>query len=444
MFKIIIFLFLFLFPSNISAAENKKFSVSYDIHYQVAESGLTTVTQNITLTNLTSEFYASQYSSKIGPAKIQNLRAFDRLGPIPLSFKDGALTLTFNDRVYGKDRTLKWKLVFDSPEIAKKIGRLWEINLPPGPSDENLTDYKFSLSTPLNFPPLLYDKITSKTYGDYQVANFRLKYNLKNEGIFPAAQEIALPPDTAYQKVILTRLDPRPLSARFDSDGNYLVRYSLNPRQKITVAASGQAQILPFPQSCVSPNFQDYLYPQKYWEATDPEIFIKAQELATPENIYSFVSRYLIYNSKSSARLGALNALRNPQNALCTEFTDLFIALARSVNIPARQLAGYANTFHTWPEYFDYQINNWRPVDPTWAATTGLDYFHAFDLNHLVFTINGLNPLKPQPPNEAVVTFEPTLTATNSIIIPEAKNYDPPSSFWQIFTQFLRKKNVLK
>jgi transglutaminase-like putative cysteine protease len=64
-------------------------------------------------------------------------------------------------------------------------------------------------------------------------------------------------------------------------------------------------------------------------------------ELKTPENIYKFVTNNLSYNyyrvKPDVERLGAKDALANPDEAICTEFTDLFITLARSAGIPARE-----------------------------------------------------------------------------------------------------------
>ena len=105
----------------------------------------------------------------------------------------------------------------------------------------------------------------------------------------------------------------------------------------------------------------------------------------------------------SSNRRGALTALAL-QKGLCTEFTDLFITLARAAGIPAREINGYAYTtdtrlrplslvtdvLHAWPQYWDTSREVWVSVDPTWAKTTGgVDYFHKLDFNHFAFAIHG-------------------------------------------------------
>ena len=92
------------------------------------------------------------------------------------------------------------------------------------------------------------------------------------------------------------------------------------------------------------------------------------------------------------------------------EFTDLFITIARSAGIPAREVNGFAYTenpdiqplslvndvLHAWPEYYDSEKGVWIPVDPTWGSTTGgVDYFSKLDLRHFTFVVHGKDSTKP-------------------------------------------------
>ena len=110
--------------------------------------------------------------------------------------------------------------------------------------------------------------------------------------------------------------------------------------------------------------------------------------------------------------MGAANALDKQDSALCLEFTDLFIALARAAGIPARAVNGFAYTdnanlrplsleqdvLHAWPEYYDDQRQLWRPIDPTWGNTTGgVDFFNQTDLNHFAFVTLGQDSAYPIP-----------------------------------------------
>jgi transglutaminase-like putative cysteine protease len=53
----------------------------------------------------------------------------------------------------------------------------------------------------------------------------------------------------------------------------------------------------------------------------------------------------------------------------CNEHTQLYVALARSIGIPARSAAGLAYVrgkfyYHAWPEV---HLGDWVPVDPTFG-----------------------------------------------------------------------------
>jgi hypothetical protein len=195
-----------------------------------------------------------------------------------------------------------------------------------------------------------------------------------------------------------------------------LAQYYIEPQQKIDIAVSGQAKIISWHQIAQEIDSSKYLVPQRYWEVGDPTIQAATTNLQTPKQIYDFVVKTLSYNFSQidgSQRHGALYALQNPNNTLCTEFTDLFITIARSKNIPAREIEGFAfsnNTkikplnpnsdiLHAWPQYYNQTTKSWISVDPTWEKTTnGIDYFTDLDLNHLTFVIHGLSSVYPPPP----------------------------------------------
>ena len=95
------------------------------------------------------------------------------------------------------------------------------------------------------------------------------------------------------------------------------------------------------------------------------------------------------------------------------EYTDLFIALARAVGIPAREVNGFAYTadeshrplslrlqggdvLHAWPEVY-LPDSGWVMIDPTWSSTSGEDYFSVFDLSHIGFVRRGSSSEYPLP-----------------------------------------------
>ncbi len=231
---------------------------------------------------------------------------------------------------------------------------------------------------------------------------------------------IALPPDTAYQKVFYKTIEPPPLNVRVDPDGNWLAFYRLAGKEKLTVMAKGQVKIFAHPQEhFLLPNdsvLSSNLKPDNFWEVDNEEIQSQAKNFTTPQEIYNFVVKTLNYDysrvGQGAERLGALDSLKRPNEAICTEFTDLFIALSRANGIPAREINGFAYTtneklrplsliadiLHSWPEYWDKENQIWVPIDPTWGDTTGgIDYFSKLDLNHFAFVIHGQSSETPYP-----------------------------------------------
>jgi len=447
-FCLVCLLIVFLFTPQTTRA-NENFQISQNLHYQVQESGRLTVTQKISLTNKLADIYATQYSLSLQEVKIANVRAHDDGGVIQpeVNRADRVTTikLNFNQPVVGKGKTLNFTLQYEAANLVQKNGQIWEINIPKLSAENQPDHYQMSLAVPQSFGRLamlrpqplnqetkdglrLYyfskEQMTASginaNFGEFQIFDFILTYHLDNPTNSKINTEIALPPDTAFQQVLYQQLRPLPLAVRLDSDGNWLAQYQLKAHEKININALGQARVFSQPQK----NFwlpdpeaiKNNLSPQPAWPADHPLIQSKARELKTSRAIYSFVVNHLRYNLSrvhdDAQRLGALEALQNPDQAICTEFTDLFIALCRAAGIPAREINGFAYTtnpelqplnmvsdiLHAWPEYWDEAGKVWVPVDPTWGKTTGgIDYFSKTDMNHFAFAIHGQEDGFPYP-----------------------------------------------
>ena len=61
---------------------------------------------------------------------------------------------------------------------------------------------------------------------------FNITYHLENPLNYSASTEIALPPDTNYQKMNYTNMAPKPTKISVDQDGNWLATYELKPRER--------------------------------------------------------------------------------------------------------------------------------------------------------------------------------------------------------------------
>lgn len=436
---ILIALSVLLLSSDSShAIEN--FDAVYNVVYDVEEDTNTHATINVSLTNTSDRYFATSYALQIGFDEIKNVKANDpggQLAPKITENEEGQkIELEFNSKVIGKGKTLSFTLSFDTPNVAKKQGGIWEINVPGIANPDEFKDFNVEVTPPLFLDEPLYIKPRhtsndlkftkeelgksgiSLAFGKEQAYDFKIKYHLQNDNIFPIKRQIALPPTTNYQEVLLDSVTPKPENVTIDQDGNWLADYTLGPTERIDILAKGKVKISLHPQS-VSLSESDrriYLEEKKYWEVSKREIQKLAEELKTPENIYKYVTEYLEYDfsrvNTDQKRLGAAGVLSQKEQAVCLEFTDLFIAIARAAGVPAREVNGFAFTennkqrplslvqdiLHAWPEYYDTQKGTWVMVDPTWGNTTGgIDYFHVLDLDHFTFVRKGVNSTSPIP-----------------------------------------------
>ncbi|HEX6977475.1 MAG TPA: transglutaminase domain-containing protein [Patescibacteria group bacterium] len=446
LFFLLILVFSFYSPSQVFADNN--FITTSSVLYQVDNKGTTNVTQNITLQNTTSGYYATSYSISLVGTKPINPQAFENSVSIPttVSEEEGKTTIkiTFPDAVVGKGNKRQFSLTFKDNSLAVKTGEIWEITLPKLSDQSVFNSYTASLVVPPSFGSLAYispepsGKVSDSegntytfskeaiasgvtaAFGQFQVFTFNLVYHLENPLGIPSSIDVAIPPDTAYQKVNYSSITPTPTNVKVDDDGNWIATFKLKGRERVDLKVAGAVQIFASARPFSSSNTSSLDVDKKetdVWQTKDPLITDLASKLKNPRAIYDYVVSNLTYDysrvTPNVVRLGASAALRDPKSAICTEFTDSFIALARAAGIPAREINGYAYTenpkveplslvsdvLHAWPEYWDAKSQTWIPVDPTWGSTTGgVDYFSKLDLRHFAFVIHGSDSKKPYPP----------------------------------------------
>ena len=435
---LVVFSFFNFLPN--AHADSKNYKTSYNVQYDIENSGATHATMRIGLTNQTSKYYATSYKLHIGFTDIKNIRAFDKGGsitPVLKKLDDGySVELFFNDKVVGIGNTMQFTLSFDINSVVKNREGVWEISIPSIADQENFTDFTVDVKPPVSFgtPRIIRPKTEKNSlkftkkelgksgililFGDKQVYEYNLTYHLKNNNVFPIQTEIALPPSTNYQESIVESIQPKPTNIVLDEDGNWLAQYSLSPseRKDVTVVGAVQLSLQPKQVSISKEEKKLYTEERPYWQFT-PEVVALAKKPQTPKAIYDYTVNHLTYDYKrrtttSKTRIGAKDILKNPTSAVCLEFTDLFITLARAAGIPAREVDGYAQTdnkadrplslipdvLHAWPEYYDTEKQTWIMVDPTWGNTTnGHDYFTQLDLDHITFVKRGINSTYPIP-----------------------------------------------
>ncbi len=439
---LLLFLFTFLFPKRVLAAS--EFTTSFTSEYIVASSGKTSVKHTIALKNNLAHIYATEYTIATSGNNLGNITTSDETGTITNStnIQNGVTTIhvVISHPAIGQGQVKTIVISYQTDDAIEKIGDTLTINIPRLARANEAENYVrivkiqgLSDQKSYIFPP------QSKTEpdGDYTVYTFlgrqnesitllfgesvnyhlKLTYELRNKELKAADSELALPPDTDYQKVILSKIDPQPLDIRLDDSGNWLARYNLKAQEKLLVNADLYISVYPEP-SQYDPSTTSFKKTShsKYWEPGNSTISDLGNQLKTPENIYNYLVSNFTYNyegiSSGATRVGGVAALSSPTKVLCTEFTDVFVSLARSQSIPSREINGYGYTkkatlqpqnletdiLHAWPEYYDRDKKTWIAVDPTWGNTTGgVDYYHKLDFSHITFVRHGEEDSYPLP-----------------------------------------------
>lgn len=462
---IVVAIFLFLFPIKVSAAG--EFSSRYDVVYAIDQKGETQVFEKITLRNLTDRYFASNFSLIISVNKITDVRAFDEQGPLDVSVQNAdkktKIDVKFNQQIVGRDKEYKWNLSFKSPDFTEQQGKIWQISIPKVSSLGEEDNYNLTLTVPVEFndPSSIFPEPISQSesggrielrfdkaqvvnsgifanFGTSQLFNFKLKYNFENPGLLPAIGKIPLPPNNEFQQISIDKIVPKPENVTVDNDGNYIGWFRVDGKKNLEVLVEGLAKLYinKIFQSKTLTEKEENIYTesQAYWEKENPQIKNALSEIfkeGTPKQNYEkarLINKYVVANLKYNdqklkdgdfERLGAATALTNPAESLCSEFTDLFIALSRLAGVPARQKVGFAftannelrplslkdNILHTWPEYYDPELG-WVMIDPTWENTTGgVNYFSKFDLNHFTLATRGYSSREPITADDVSVKF---------------------------------------
>lgn len=467
-FSLVFLLVGSLFFINPKIIEAKDFSVDLQTTYLVETDGNTKVSHNFKISNLNPTLFIKQYGLKLSSSEIDNVVTRDNTGEeisteVVTTNNLTNIGITFPDQVVGQNKSRDFTITYTNPDVAIISGQVLEISIPQQAKPEEFDNHKVEVITPLAFglptrakPDNFETKLgensksivttfsdlkgdsASLLFGNNQIFDINLKYSLENPNNISTITQIALPPDTPYQKINYQSLEPIPNQIESDADGNWIATYKLEPNSAVIVNANALVRITLDPDYSVP-----FVYPdenltkaQKYWPVDNGSIKDIVANLNGTKDAYDYVVNNLSYDfenlEQKVERVGALGALKNPEDSLCQEFSDLFITLSRAQGTPTRRITGYSHTqneilrplsfvddiLHAWPEYFDPTKRVWVPVDPTWENTSGgVDYFNQFDLNHIVFAINGQSSELPYPAgsyrqqgNEEIKTIEVEFT----------------------------------
>lgn len=453
---LILFLSCLFVPKTASAED--EFSTSYFVSYDLTKPD-DNVDFQVTIVNLTNKAYIREYTLNVDSGNPQNIKASDKNGAITPLIKntDGTTKIktTFNDKIVGKGAYRDWHIFYTDDGVGQKNGLIWNITIPKFKDVPTLTSYTVKLTIPEGFGPEIYSSPNAKkierindqriyyfegetlknfgallSFGNYQLYEFKLKYHLKNPNLLPSEVKITLPPDIrGEQEIYVSKIDPAPIKVQEDADGNYSAVYRLTGNRERIIEVEGLARVIHPKRSFstsgkileIPKNLVDtYTRAQPYWETDDQQIREIIKKINRDETtvsqtalaLFNYTTENLKYNkdriNKNLTRYGAKKALQNKNDAVCMEFADVLTTFLRATGIPAQVLEGYAFTedeksrpvigdvLHSWVRFYDPR-SGWISVDPTWASTSGLDYFGRLDTNHLVFAIKGTSSVSPFP-----------------------------------------------
>ena len=198
---------------------------------------------------------------------------------------------------------------------------------------------------------------------------------------------VTLVPQTIPDRQTISRINYSPKPSRIFSrnDNQYAEFVFVNPKRYVKIKIKVKAELFEYnlmtainkgektPANHLE--LAEFLKQEKYIEKDDHRIQEAAKgiegrvEVEKVLNIYDYVTDNMEYSIVNQKALGAVNALIHGKGD-CTEYSDLFVALCRAKNIPARVITGYrvdrnsTSPKYNWPEVY-LQAYGWVPFDPS-------------------------------------------------------------------------------
>lgn len=331
---------------------------------------------------------------------------------------------------------LNISLHFKQENVLTKQGNIYEVLiptlLPSSNTDSSVTVHLptelqnsvlmskplFSSRTP---DSITWNQLNGKTiqvfFGKNQQYDLHLTYQLENTSPLPGEITLPFPPDTVYQRIFLDSISEKPKNISIDPDGNILGRYLLRPSEKKEVSYNAKVILEAVPRDDIL-TYQENLFKSQKNYLLRPFLsnMQNPPRFSSIKSVYSYVLATLSYDysqlSNDSPRYTHKTfseIVRSPSDSVCLDYSSLFVSLARQNALYAREIIGYGfspneqirpqsgDLLHSWAEYYDTDSDRWNAVDPTWEDTSQIDYFSAFDLNHIALAIRGESSDKPNP-----------------------------------------------
>jgi transglutaminase-like putative cysteine protease len=240
-------------------------------------------------------------------------------------------------------------------------------------------------------PSLLHAQATTARPAETSRVSLTLQYRITGKPGTDRVVLTALVPKTleGRQKILSVKYSVRP-EKEFEENGNKYARFALEKpaglqlvsvnvaadlyRYDLTVAAREQRR------TESKEKLKPWLVQEKFIEKDAPEVLAAAKlipvgdELDMVRAIMAFVHQKVRYTGFDDTDHGAVWALKNGRGD-CTEFSDLFVAICRAKNIPARVWEGYMTSDvakNDTPKHIRVEVytkqHGWVPFDPLHVA----------------------------------------------------------------------------
>jgi hypothetical protein len=214
-----------------------------------------------------------------------------------------------------------------------------------------------------------------------------LSYDLLVLGKTYKISFVTLVPQTIPDRQTISRINYSPKPSRiFSRNGNQYAEFVfVNPKRYVKIRIKVKAELFEYTimtaiekgekKPADNLRLAESLKQEKYIEKDDRRIQEAANsiegrvDVEKVLNIYDYVTDNMEYSIANKKALGAVNALIQGKGD-CTEYSDLFVALCRAKNVPARVITGYTvdrnatSPKHNWVEVY-LQAYGWVPFDPS-------------------------------------------------------------------------------
>lgn len=219
---------------------------------------------------------------------------------------------------------------------------------------------------------------------------FELCYEFSVPGKTSVIKFVALLPQTIpdRQKILDVDYSQKPSRVFSKNKNRYAEFVFVKPEKHFEVQINIKAELFRYDLSTArdkqaeetppeDTDLKDFLKQEKYIEKDHSRIQQIAENITgqnetdTVKSIYEYVIDNLEYEGPAREQLGAVTAAKCKKGD-CTEYSDLFVALCRAKNIPARVATGFTvrpddvPPRHHWAEVY-LQEYGWVPFDPSWG-----------------------------------------------------------------------------